>query len=66
MACVVPRVPDQADAEALIAWIEGRIAGCKKPRKVLFLDALPRARPTKVLKRVLREALWQGRERRIH
>ena len=66
MACVVPRVPDQADAEALIAWIEGRIAGYKKPRKVLFLDDLPKGSTNKVLKRVLRESLWQGRERRIH
>ena len=66
MACVVPREPDQADAEALIAWIDGRIAGYKKPRKVLFLDALPKGSTNKVLKRVLRESLWQGRERRIH
>ncbi|MBI4968969.1 MAG: AMP-binding protein [Rhodospirillales bacterium] len=66
MACVVPRDRQTASEEALIAWLEGRIAGYKKPRKVTFLDELPKGSTNKVLKRALRERFWAGRGRRIN
>jgi long-chain acyl-CoA synthetase len=39
--------------------------GYKKPRSVDFVDDLPKNASGKVLKKVLREKYWQGRERTI-
>ena len=66
MACVVPRDPAAASERELIAWLDGRIAGYKKPRKVVFLSELPKGTTNKVLKRELRKKLWEGRSRRIN
>lgn len=66
MACVVPRDPATASEQALIQWIDGRIAGYKKPRKVMFLNELPKGSTNKVLKRELRAQFWAGRERGIN
>lgn len=66
MAFVVLR-DGRSTSEADIAdWIDGRIAGYKKPRRVAFLDELPKGSTNKVLKRVLRESLWQGQGRAIN
>jgi fatty-acyl-CoA synthase len=44
------------DTEAGIAdYCRGKMAGYKRPRRVIFIDALPRNPSGKVLKRVLRE-----------
>jgi acyl-CoA synthetase (AMP-forming)/AMP-acid ligase II len=66
MACVVAKDRLATSEEALIAWMEGKIAGYKKPRKVTFLDELPKGSTNKVLKRALREQFWAGRGRRIN
>jgi acyl-CoA synthetase (AMP-forming)/AMP-acid ligase II len=66
MACVVPRDRGAASDEAMIAWLEGRIAGYKKPRRIVFMDELPKGSTNKVLKRELREKFWAGRGRRIN
>jgi acyl-CoA synthetase (AMP-forming)/AMP-acid ligase II len=52
-AVVVLRAPTTADE--IIGYTEGRMAGYKKPRSVLFVDQLPRNAAGKVLKRVLRD-----------
>jgi acyl-CoA synthetase (AMP-forming)/AMP-acid ligase II len=44
--------PDEAE---LIAWCRERMANFKVPRRVMFLDALPRNASTKVVKFALRE-----------
>lgn len=66
MACVVPRDRAAASHEALTAWLDGRIAGYKKPRRTVFVDELPKGSTNKVLKRELREKFWAGRGRRIN
>jgi len=53
-AVVVLREGSEASAEALQAHCGGRIAGYKKPRRVVFVDALPRNLAGKVLKGELR------------
>ncbi|TNE85001.1 MAG: fatty acid--CoA ligase [Deltaproteobacteria bacterium] len=53
MAFVVPR--GEISEEALIAWSRERMANFKVPRRVAFLDALPRNASTKVMKFELRE-----------
>jgi len=56
-AAVVLRAGAQADGAALQAFCAGRIAGYKKPRRIAFVDALPRNGAGKVLKAPLAELL---------
>ena len=53
-ALVVCRDGAQVDAEELVAFARGRLAGYKLPRALAFVDALPRTASGKVLKRELR------------
>ncbi|NND75097.1 MAG: AMP-binding protein, partial [Ilumatobacter sp.] len=51
----------------LIAHCHERIAGYKAPKTItLQTDPLPKSGPGKVLKRLLREPFWEGRERAIN
>jgi fatty-acyl-CoA synthase len=54
-AFIVLRPGQDITAEALIAHCRARLAGFKTPKKIEFLDALPRNPSGKVLKRELRE-----------
>jgi acyl-CoA synthetase (AMP-forming)/AMP-acid ligase II len=66
MAFVVAQ-PDSAPTESgIVKWVEGRIAGYKKPRRVVFLKELPKGSTNKVLKRSLRESVWGSEGRRIN
>ncbi len=49
-AFVVLRPGAAAGADELIAWCRGRLAAFKYPRRIRFLDALPRSATGKVLK----------------
>ena len=42
------------------------LAGFKIPKSIEFADALPKGGTGKILKKVLREKYWAGRERHIH
>lgn len=66
MACVVPIDPATVSEQDVIDWLEGRIAGYKKPRRVVFMSELPKGTTNKVLKRALREKQWEGRSRSIN
>jgi malonyl-CoA/methylmalonyl-CoA synthetase len=58
VAVVVPRPgPASPDAQALVDHCKDRLASFKKPRRVVFLDALPRNALGKVQKHLLRERL---------
>ncbi|WP_297695228.1 long-chain fatty acid--CoA ligase [Phenylobacterium sp.] len=50
----------EASADELIAFCRERIASYKKPRHVVFIEALPRNASGKVLKRELRERITVG------
>jgi acyl-CoA synthetase (AMP-forming)/AMP-acid ligase II len=52
--------------DALIAWTRDKLAGYKRPRSVDFAEGLPRNPSGKLLKRELRKAYWQGRERNVN
>ena len=41
------------------------LAGFKVPKSVEFVDSLPKGGTGKILKKVLREKYWAGRERRV-
>ncbi|MFL5353530.1 class I adenylate-forming enzyme family protein [Archangium sp.] len=56
VAVVVPRSP-APEPQALVEWCKDRLASFKKPRRVVFVDALPRNALGKVQKHLLRERL---------
>jgi acyl-CoA synthetase (AMP-forming)/AMP-acid ligase II len=64
-AAVQLRPGEHADAEALMAFARGHLAGYKVPREISFHTELPRDAAGKLLKRVLREPYWQGRASRV-
>jgi len=55
MAVVVGKPGASVTAEEIVAHCEGRLARYKIPRRVAFVDVLPRNAAGKVLKRDLRE-----------
>ncbi|MGE0596174.1 MAG: long-chain-fatty-acid--CoA ligase [Hyphomonadaceae bacterium] len=58
-AVVVAAAGAPKDAEALIVFLQERLARYKCPRSIAFTETLPRNATGKVLKRVLREAYAQ-------
>ena len=52
-------------AEDVVDYTRERLAHYKCPRRVEFVDALPRNATGKVLKRTLREDHWAGHDRRV-
>lgn len=55
-ALVILRPGEEITAEALIEFVEGRIAGHKKVREVEFVASIPKTASGKILRRVLIEA----------
>ena len=54
------------EAPQLCAFLEGRLARFKMPRRFEFLaKPLPKTGTGKIVKRQLRETLWTGKERRV-
>jgi acyl-CoA synthetase (AMP-forming)/AMP-acid ligase II len=66
LACVVAHDGAAVSERELIGWLDGRIAGYKKPRKVLFMESLPKGSTNKVLKRELKARFWIEKGRRIN
>jgi acyl-CoA synthetase (AMP-forming)/AMP-acid ligase II len=54
-AIVVPKKGEKVDPIEIMEYCRSRLAGFKRPRSVVFTDALPRNQMGKVLKRELRE-----------
>jgi acyl-CoA synthetase (AMP-forming)/AMP-acid ligase II len=50
------------DLDELRAFVEERVGGYKRPREYELRDELPRTDSGKLLKRVLRDEFWSGRE----
>jgi acyl-CoA synthetase (AMP-forming)/AMP-acid ligase II len=64
-ACVVLRPGRDVSAMAILTFCRERLAGYKCPKTVDFLEILPRNPSGKLLKRILREPYWAGRERNV-
>jgi acyl-CoA synthetase (AMP-forming)/AMP-acid ligase II len=62
---VIVRGDDGLTEERLLAWARDHLAGYKLPRSISFIDEIPRNASGKILKKVLREPFWAGRERRV-
>ena len=58
-AIVVLKKGETATAEELMEYCREKLASFKRPRSVVFVDALPRNPMGKVLKKVLREQYGQ-------
>lgn len=65
MAICVLRPGATLNAEDVIAHCRKHIGGYKVPRKVAFLDELPRNPSGKVLKRELRKPYWESAGRQV-
>jgi acyl-CoA synthetase (AMP-forming)/AMP-acid ligase II len=65
IAYVVP-MNGSVTGDEIISWTRDRLAGYKKPQRVVFLERLPVGSSNKVLKSELRELLWSGKERRVN
>ncbi|MCA3141029.1 MAG: long-chain-fatty-acid--CoA ligase [Betaproteobacteria bacterium] len=59
-ACVVLKQPGAVDAAALIAWCREHMAAYKVPRRVQFMESLPRSGTGKIQWRSLQEQEWQA------
>ena len=53
-------------AEEIITHCHGSLAGFKCPKRVEFVDSLPRTATGKLQKFKLREPYWAGQERQVH
>jgi acyl-CoA synthetase (AMP-forming)/AMP-acid ligase II len=65
-ACVVLRAGASAGEREIIDFMRERIAHYKCPKSVDFMAALPRNPSGKLLKYVLRQPYWAGRERGVN
>jgi acyl-CoA synthetase (AMP-forming)/AMP-acid ligase II len=61
-AIVQPKVGETIDLDELRAFAEERLGGYKRPRAYELRDVLPRTDSGKLLKRVLRDEHWAGRD----
>jgi acyl-CoA synthetase (AMP-forming)/AMP-acid ligase II len=64
-AFVVLRPGAQVGEDELIKFVRARLASYKVPKAVCFTDQIPKSPVGKLLRRALRDPLWEGRERRI-
>ena len=65
-AFVVAKPGAVIEPEEVIAFVQARIARFKAPDEVDVVEALPKTSTGKIQKYVLREAEWEGHERRIN
>jgi len=54
-AVVIRTKPEQVDEKAIIQALQDRLAKFKQPKKIIFMDDLPRNSMGKVQKNVLRD-----------
>jgi len=64
-AVVQPRAGHAIDMADIEAFASQRLAGYKRPRSWELRDELPRTESGKLLKRVLRDEHWVGRESKV-
>jgi long-chain acyl-CoA synthetase len=64
-AFVVPRPGSRIDEAELIDHCKSTIAGYKKPKSVEVVAELPLNAYGKIMRRLLKEPYWKGRQRRI-
>jgi acyl-CoA synthetase (AMP-forming)/AMP-acid ligase II len=58
-------VADGVSEDELISHCRARLAGYKTPKSVYFIDEIPKSPVGKLLRRAVRDPLWEGHERPI-
>ena len=53
------------DDQEIIGFCASRLSGYKKPKRVVFMDELPKNPSGKIMKNVLKEPYWAGRGKRV-
>jgi long-chain acyl-CoA synthetase len=66
VAMIVPRPGAAPQLADISAWLDGRLARFKMPKRIVLVESLPRNAGNKILRRVLREPLWAGHQRRVN
>jgi acyl-CoA synthetase (AMP-forming)/AMP-acid ligase II len=64
-AVCVPDVENKLNEADIIEYCTDRLSGYKKPKKVVFMDELPKNAAGKVTKHILREPFWKDVDRRV-
>lgn len=64
-AFVVVKPGKPVTEQELIDFVKDYLASYKKPKSVEFRDNLPKSDVGKILRRVLREPYWKGREKNV-
>lgn len=64
-ALVVPYKDNVPSESEIIEFVKTKIASYKKPKKVEFVERIPRTLSGKILKKELRSKYWEGRERKV-
>jgi long-chain acyl-CoA synthetase len=65
MAFIVAEPAADLTEQAVLEFLQERLASYKRPRRFAFVDELPVSPMGKVLKQELRAPYWEGRERRV-
>ena len=64
-AVVVLKPGQSASAENIMAFCAERLPGFKRPRSVDFTHDLPKNPNGKIVRRLVREPFWAGKERQV-
>jgi fatty-acyl-CoA synthase len=64
-ACVVLKVGEAVSEEELIQFCKENIASYKAPKRITFLEQLPRTGSGKIYKKGLKEPFWEKFEKRV-
>ncbi|MCW5771036.1 MAG: AMP-binding protein [Rhodospirillaceae bacterium] len=65
-AIVVPRAGAEIAADDILATCRASLGGFKVPKSVeIRREALPKTGPGKIARKTIRDAFWQGKDRRI-
>jgi len=64
-AMVVLKPGKKANEDDIISFCKQYLASYKKPRWVEFRQELPKSPTGKILKRLIRDEYWKGREKRV-
>ena len=63
-AFIVLKDGETGTPEEFIEWARGKMAGYKRPKQIDIIDSLPMSAVGKVLRRVLRDAEIEKREKK--
>ena len=66
LALIVPREGQEVTRDEIVAHCRAQMAGFKIPRRVEFVEELPRTATGKLKKFELRETYWEGVEKRVN